>query len=56
MSEAKSKQAWELAWEKEFAGLAADHAHGQLSEARQWERAGFKYGYLAAIKDKEVAT
>ncbi len=56
MTEPKEKQAWELAWEKEFACLVADYERGQLREARQWERAGFKYGYLAAIKDKEVAT
>lgn len=53
MTEAKPKQAWELAWEKEFPSLAATRAQcGSLSDAREWERAGFKYGYLAALAEK----
>jgi|SRR6478609_5349306 len=46
-NEAKPKHEWELAWEKTFPELAKLHAKDELREARQWERAGFKYGYLA---------
>lgn len=44
-----TKPDWELAWEKDYPANAARHARDQLSEPRQWERAGFKYGYLAAL-------
>lgn len=43
------KPAWELAWGLENPSLVDKQARDQLSEPRQWERSGFKYGYLAGV-------
>jgi len=52
----KAKDEWELAWEKEFPGLGEKHDRYVLSTEREWERAGFKYGYLAAKAKYETKT
>jgi len=45
---------WEQAWAKEFPSLVAKQARDQLSESRQWERAGFRYGFAHGQRSRDA--
>jgi hypothetical protein len=46
---------WELAWGREFPTLVEKYKRDQLSNEREFERAGFKYGFLAAAKQRDAS-
>lgn len=48
-------ESWESAWGREFPTLVEKHKRDQLSNERAFERAGFKYGFLAAAKQRDAA-